>query len=63
MDQKVHAEARIPAFRIQPTLFLNPLGLLALLAVPGKNMVPVDWWREQLDVFELVAINPVEPVS
>ena len=36
---------------------------IALVAVPGKNMVPVDWWREQLDMFELLAINPVEPVG
>jgi len=36
---------------------------LALGAVPGKNLVPVEWWREQLDVFELIAINPVEPVG
>jgi len=34
----------------------------SLAAVPGKNMVPADWWRDQLDMFELVAINPVEPV-
>ncbi|MDW3217043.1 MAG: hypothetical protein R8F63_00410 [Acidimicrobiales bacterium] len=35
----------------------------ALADVPGKNMVPADWWREQLDMLELVAINPVEPVG
>ncbi len=35
----------------------------ALAAVPGKNMVPADWWREQLDMFALAAINLVEPVS
>ena len=35
----------------------------SLVAVPGKNTVPADWWREQLDMFELVAINPVEPVG
>jgi hypothetical protein len=35
----------------------------SLAAVPGKNMVPADWWRDQLDMFELVAINPTEPVG
>ena len=35
----------------------------ALAAVPGKTMVPADWWREQLDMLELAAINPVEPVG
>jgi hypothetical protein len=35
----------------------------SLTGVPGKNMVPADWWRDQLDMLELVAINPVEPVS
>lgn len=35
----------------------------ALTAVPGKNMVPADWWRDQLDMFELMAINPAEPVG
>jgi hypothetical protein len=34
----------------------------ALAELPGRNMVPVDWWREQLDMFELAAIGPVEPV-
>ncbi len=35
----------------------------SLAQVPGKNMVPADWWRDQLDMFELVAINPTEPVG
>lgn len=35
----------------------------SLTGVPGKNMVPADWWRDQLDMFELVAINPAEPVG
>ena len=35
----------------------------SLAGVPGKNMVPADWWRDQLDMFELVAINPTEPVG
>lgn len=35
----------------------------ALADVPGKTMVTADWWRAQLDSFELVAINPVEPVG
>jgi len=26
-------------------------------------MVPGDWYRERLDLFELAAVNPVEPVS
>ncbi len=34
----------------------------ALADLPGKNMVPASWWTEQLDMFELTAINPVEPV-
>ena len=29
----------------------------ALSDVPGKNMVAAGWWRDQLDMFELVAIN------
>ncbi len=36
---------------------------LALRDLPGKNLVPKDWWCEQLDTFELVAMNPVEPVG
>ena len=35
----------------------------ALVEVPGKTMVPADWWREQLDMLELAAINPVESVG
>jgi len=35
----------------------------SLAGVPGKNMVPADWWLDQLDMFELVAINPAEPVG
>lgn len=35
----------------------------ALGDVPGKNMVPTSWWIEQLDMFELTAINPIEPVA
>jgi hypothetical protein len=35
----------------------------ALASAPGKTMVPAAWWREQLDAFELAAINPVEPVA
>ena len=35
----------------------------ALRSLPGKSMVPAAWWKERLDDFELVAINPVEPVS
>ena len=36
---------------------------VALATIPGKNMVSTDWWREQLEMFELIAINPVEPVA
>lgn len=35
----------------------------ALADLPGKTLVPSEWWRERLDMFELAAINPVEPVS
>ena len=35
----------------------------ALAELPGATTVPTDWWREQLDMLELVAINPVEPVA
>ncbi len=35
----------------------------ALADRPGKTMVPADWFRERLDMFELAAVNPVEPVS
>jgi hypothetical protein len=35
----------------------------ALADLPGKTMVPGDWYRERLDLFELAAVNPVEPVS
>lgn len=34
----------------------------ALGGLPGKTMVPSAWWIEQLDMFELTAINPIEPV-
>ena len=36
---------------------------LSLAGVPGTNLVPADWWRDQLDMLELVAINPAEPVA
>lgn len=35
----------------------------ALADLPGKTMVPGDWYRERLDLFELAAVNPVEPVG
>jgi len=35
----------------------------SLAVVPGKNMVPAQWWRDQLDLFEMAAINPAEPVG
>ena len=35
----------------------------ALADLPGKTMVPADWFRERLDMLELAAVNPVEPVS
>ncbi len=35
----------------------------ALAELPGRNMVPAEWWCEQLDVLELAAIAPVEPVA
>ena len=35
----------------------------SLADVPGKNMVPAQWCLDQLDMFELTAINPVEPVG
>lgn len=35
----------------------------ALTAVPGKTMVPAEWWRDQLDMLEMAAINPAEPVG
>ena len=35
----------------------------ALTSLPGKTMVPADWWRERLDMLELSAVNPVEPVG
>lgn len=35
----------------------------ALVNLPGKTMVPADWWRDRLDMLELVAVNPVEPVG
>jgi len=34
-----------------------------LADVPGKHTVSADWWREQLEMFEFIAINPVEPVA
>ena len=36
---------------------------VALADLPGKTMVPADWYRERLDMFELAAVNPVEPVG
>ena len=35
----------------------------ALADAPGRTVVPADWWRDQLDMLEMAAINPVEPVS
>lgn len=35
----------------------------ALSGVPGKTMVPAEWWRDQLDMLEMAAINPAEPVG
>lgn len=35
----------------------------ALANLPGKTMVPADWWRDRLDMLELAAVNPVEPVG
>ena len=35
----------------------------ALANLPGKTMVPADWWRDRLDMLELTAVNPVEPVG
>ena len=35
----------------------------ALAGLPGKTMVPAEWWIEQLDALELAAVNPVEPVG
>ena len=35
----------------------------ALADLPGKTMVPADWYRERLDILELAAVNPVEPVA
>ena len=35
----------------------------ALSELPGRSMVPAEWWRERLDGFEIAAINPVETVG
>jgi hypothetical protein len=35
----------------------------ALTGLPGRTTVPADWWREQLDMIELVALNSAEPVA
>ena len=35
----------------------------ALATVPGNTMVAADWWRGQLDLFGLVALNQAEPVG
>ena len=35
----------------------------ALADLPGKTMVPADWYRERLDILELAAVNSVEPVG
>ena len=35
----------------------------ALTEVPGRTTVPADWWREQLDMIELAALNSAEPVA
>ena len=35
----------------------------ALTNLPGKTMVPADWWRDRLDMLELAAVNPVEAVG
>ena len=36
---------------------------IALAEVPGQTTVPTDWWREQLDMLELAALDPVQPVA
>ncbi|MEZ5165505.1 MAG: hypothetical protein R2695_03075 [Acidimicrobiales bacterium] len=35
----------------------------ALTDAPGKNLVPTEWWKAQLDMLELAAINPAEPAE
>lgn len=35
----------------------------ALRDLPGRTMVPADWWRDRLDLLELSSLNPAEPVS
>jgi hypothetical protein len=36
---------------------------VALAGIPGQNTVPAEWWREQLDMFEIAALDQAEPVS
>jgi len=35
----------------------------ALADLPGKTMVPGSWYRERLDMIELAAVHPAEPVG
>ncbi len=53
LDLRIEAEARTDVVELVD---------VALADLPGKNMVPASWWIEQLDMFELTAINPIEPV-
>ncbi len=54
LDLRLEAASRADVIQLVDT---------SLSDVPGQNMVPADWWRDQLDMFELVAINPAEPVG
>ena len=49
LDLRLEADGRSDVIELLDT---------ALAELPGQSTVPTDWWREQLDMLELVAINP-----
>jgi hypothetical protein len=54
LDLRLDAATRIDVVELVDSILAD---------VPGKNTVSTDWWREQLEMFELIAISPVEPVA
>ena len=54
LDLRLEAEGRADVLELVDDALAN---------LPGKTMVPADWWRDRLDMLELTAVNPVEPVG
>ena len=54
LDLRLESDGRVDIVELIDT---------SLAGLPGKTMVPAEWWREQLDMLELAAISPIEPVG